>query len=88
MGNDKAKNCLGYMYEMGWGVEKDYEKAFAYYTQAMRGSFFARLNVAYLLKLGLGTPMDLERARQLYTSVSLWGRESWLKGRGLTEKLF
>lgn len=51
----EAPNQLGYMYEMGYCVDKDYKLALQYHTQAANmGNEIAQHNIGTFYKIGLG----------------------------------
>lgn len=50
---------MGFFYEKGYGTEKNFEKAFEYYTKAaMNGNKFAQFNLGKLYQYGSGVPKD------------------------------
>ena len=67
-GNAEAEELIGVMYAMGWGVEQDYERAFAWYLRsAMKGHPGAQSGVGWYYEVGLGMPaIDLVRAYLWY----------------------
>ncbi len=62
-GDADAGCVLGKMYFLGDGVEKDYEKAVKFFTDATyNGSEEARRNLALCCYYGIGTEVDYDRA--------------------------
>lgn len=62
-GNSKAQSRMGYMYERGIGVAKDYRKAAEWYIKAIQnGSKRAYARVGFLHARGLGVPQNYDEA--------------------------
>lgn len=62
-----ATNNLGYLYQNGLGVKKDYAKAMELYQKAAdKGLMAAVNNVGYMYYRGLGVKKDLDKARELF----------------------
>ncbi|MCQ2496922.1 MAG: AAA family ATPase [Lachnospiraceae bacterium] len=58
-----ASLLLGFCYELGYGVEKDYVKALASYENAnQKGSIDSLFYLGELYRLGLGTPINYQKA--------------------------
>ncbi len=58
-----ASLFLGFCYELGYGVEKDYSKALASYETAnQKGSIDSLFYLGELYRLGLGTPVNYQKA--------------------------
>ena len=74
-GNIDAQLTLGYMYLYGEnGVEKDYDKAFLYYTMAaQQNDSIAINNVGSLYFSGIGTEKSLSKAAQMFEKASELG---------------
>ena len=66
--NPGSQHLLGYMYQHGEGVEKDYEKAIHYYTlSANQGNSSAQYNLGNMYYFGQGVKKDYEKAIHYYT---------------------
>jgi hypothetical protein len=64
LGNYDAMSNLGYMYENGFGVERDYETALKFYTtSAEQGSINGAHNAVLIYEKGLGVPKNPEQAQ-------------------------
>lgn len=62
-----AELILGYLYEQGRGLPRDYSRAADnYLAAALHDNHFAQNNLAFLYQHGLGVPLDLHRAFELY----------------------
>jgi len=62
-GSARAVADLGYLYENGYGVEKDEAKAMEYYRRAADLGFAGALTeMAYMYSYGLGVEQDYEKA--------------------------
>jgi TPR repeat protein len=62
-----AELVLGYLYEQGRGMPRDYENAAEnYQAAALHDNHSAENNLAFLYQHGLGVPKDLHRAFELY----------------------
>ncbi len=71
VGETHAEYDLGLMYESGYGVEIDYDRAHDYYEHAAaKGNMLAVTNLAGLYFNGAGRPKDIDRAVQLYKSAA------------------
>lgn len=58
---------LGYMYEKGYGFDKDVEMAAQYYeTASDLGNVVASCNLAYFYEFGIGVSQDYKKAYDLY----------------------
>ncbi len=56
---DEAQYGLGFMYESGWGVKKDYIKAYQWYRRAaQQGHAKSQFNLGLLYQAGLGVPKN------------------------------
>jgi len=71
-----GQNTLGYMYENGIGVEKNYSDAFFWYKKsAEQGNPYAQWNLGRLYEEGKGTEQDKEKAIYWYEKSSEQGNE-------------
>lgn len=70
---DRALTRLGWMYELGMGVEPDLERASAYFTEAAQlGNAEAMYSIAVMYLTGAGKPIDeSEGKRWLMQSAEL-----------------
>lgn len=75
----EAQFKLGYFYEYGRGVEKNYETAAAWYNRAAeQGHPSAQYQLAKLYQHGLGVPCDLYTAERLYrSSIAGGNQDAW-----------
>ena len=70
-GHVTAQNDLGYMYDMGLGVNQDLEKAVALYRKAAaQGCGQALLNLGWCYEHGIGVVKDEKEAFLLYSKSS------------------
>lgn len=66
-GSAKAQGRLGWMYERGIGVERDYDRAREWYETAMKSNNgFAFVRRGYMFERGLGELQDYARAVNYY----------------------
>ena len=74
-GNADAQTSLAYMYQMGYGVEKDDLKAYALYERAIeRKQPYALYNMALLFDSGLGgVEQSPVRAHGLFLEAAIGG---------------
>jgi TPR repeat protein len=69
-----AKFLLGYLYEQGRGLPRDYAKAADnYQAAALRGYDLAQNNLGSLYLYGLGVPRDLHKAFELLLAAAQQG---------------
>jgi TPR repeat protein len=71
-GDAEGASNVGMLYELGWGVTRDYALAINWYRKAILGSGSsgqAETRLANLLILGLGTDKDTDEARRLLKYV-------------------
>ena len=62
-GDAEAQSCLGFCYETGDGVEKNYKKAIYWYTKAAElGDIEAQFNLGLCYKNGKGVKKSNETA--------------------------
>lgn len=65
--NSYSVNYLGYMYDLGLGVEQDYIKAVELYKLAIeKGNRYAMNNLAMSYKFGTGVPQDYNKTMELF----------------------
>ena len=71
-GGDRAAACnLGYLYEIGVGVDQSWTEAVKWYRQAVEESYpRAQYNLAWCYEHGKGVSRDLKRARELYQAAA------------------
>lgn len=70
----EALYILGFLYEHGRGLPRNYAKAFENYLAATRlGNHFAQNNLASLYQHGLGVPKNLGKAVELYLASAQQG---------------
>lgn len=63
IGNAAAQRNLGYMYETGKGVPRDYKKAFIWYERSAKNNNSQALNnLAHMYQKGYGVKKDYEKA--------------------------
>ncbi|MBP2673267.1 MAG: Sel1 protein repeat-containing protein [Deltaproteobacteria bacterium] len=73
-GSPKAQNLLGYMYQSGQGVEKDYGKAVTWYRKAAdQGDAEAQNNVGVMYENGYGVWQDDIEAARWYRKAAEQG---------------
>ncbi len=73
-GRTSAQSLLGWMYATGTGVEKDYARSAALYTQAANaGDVAAQNNLGELYENGTGVPADPEQAIRWYEKAAQAG---------------
>lgn len=74
LGHSKAQNNLGYMYEHGEGVDKDFKMAIFWFQKAaLSGNRNAQHNLAFFYFQGLGTARDYAKAFEWYTKAAAQG---------------
>lgn len=77
-GNTYAEGMLAQMYQNGWGVPQDINKAMRLYlaaAQAGSGAAMTALGTIYAVGV-FGAPKDLEQARRWYTLAAATGCEA------------
>lgn len=87
MGDINAYNLLGTMYEMGCGVEQNYESAIKYYKLAAEnGVEMAFLNVGAFYQSGIGVPKDDKKAVEYFQAGANAGNMYCLNALGMCYK--
>ena len=67
---------MGYMHEMGYGVERDLTKALDYYLKAsQKGDDTAMCNIGLMYENGIGVDMDHKMASKYYQASAAKGNE-------------
>lgn len=67
LGDKEAQYNLGFFYQMGFGVQKNYKKAFEYYSKAAdQNHSYAQNNLGYLYQCGHGVSTDYFQAYEYY----------------------
>lgn len=74
-GSTGAMNNIGNFFLHGKGVEKDYDKAFAWYQKAteLSGNAAAECSLGMCYQYGYGTKIDYEKARSFYEASAKQG---------------
>src|SRR5262245_39856094 len=73
-GDSLAQSMLGWMYEWGEGVPKDYMQARVWYEKAAAQGFApAQTNLGALYNIGRGVPQDYVQARLWYEKAAAKG---------------
>ena len=76
-GNAKAQSRLGDMYSKGYGVEKNGNKAFYWYTKAAdAGNHSAQNNLAVMYAKGIVVEKDSKKAVELYKKAAESGNRA------------
>ena len=93
-GDSLAQSMLGWMYEWGEGVPKDYMQARLWYEKAAAQGFApAQTNLGALYNNGRGVPQDYEQARLWYEKAAAQGfpdaqfslGQMYAKGQGVPQ---
>ena len=72
----EAQRCLGYMYDAGEGVEKNYINALKWYTKAAdQGEVTAQFNLGFMYEAAKGIQKDINEAVRLYRLSAAQGLE-------------
>jgi len=75
-GNASAMTSLGVLYESGWDVGVDYDKAKLLYEQAARAGDAQALNsLGEMYENARGTWRDYQKAKSLYEQAAAAGNE-------------
>ena len=70
-GEADAQNYIGWVYDVGLGVESDYTEAFKWFVMAAeQGLAMAQANVGEYYELGKGVSKDLEQAVVWYRKAA------------------
>lgn len=70
----KAQTRLGYIYENGLGIKRDYSKALEWYQKADAAGFTrARVRIGFLYERGLGVDADPVKAINIYEEAIAQG---------------
>jgi TPR repeat protein len=73
-GDASAQANLGYMYENGQGVPRDYQQAVMWYRKsAQQGHAKGQLNLGYMYEMGQGVPLDYPQAAEWYRKAAQQG---------------
>ena len=81
-GNPKAAYALGYMYQHGYGVKKDNQKAFLFFLEAARqGNSKGEFGLGYMYEHGLFVQKDNIKAR-------IWYEHSARQGNSMAQANF
>ena len=93
-GNALAQNNLGFMYQIGLGVPKDYEQALKWYRKAIKQRCaIAQFNLGSMYFKGLGTAKNYKQAEVWYKKAAKQGElaaqvhlaDMCLQGLGIRE---
>ena len=73
-GNARAQSYVGYMYESGYSVERNYAEANRWFLMAAeQGDSYSQGKLGYAYEYGLGTARDEKIAAQWYTKAAEMG---------------
>ena len=87
MGDINAYNLLGTMYELGCGVEQNYENAIKYYKLAVEnGVEIAFLNLGAFYQAGIGVSQDDRKAVEYFQAGANAGNMYCLNALGMCYK--
>jgi hypothetical protein len=85
-GDAQAQNNLGFMYETGQGVSRDYQEAAKWYRKAAeQGHAMAQLSLGEMYHEGRGVPRDDQEAVKWFRKAAKQGNapaQSYLKNMG------
>lgn len=83
---DKADECLGYIWYYGRSGERDYKKAFQYYSKSMgRGNLISTYKVADMYKNGYYVEKDYEKYKEIIEKLYPKVKNSRYLGEPLPE---
>jgi TPR repeat protein len=83
-GDADSQNALGFIYQKGLGVLRDYRRAFDFYTAAAeQGHANAANNIGIMYTQGQGAPRDYVRAYSWYSLAAIQGEDAAIANRGL-----
>ena len=69
------------MYEIGRGVEQDYNKAAGWYSKAAdQGNAIAQHNLGLMYEKGIGVKKDVDKAAEWYRKAAGQGNEKAKEG--------
>lgn len=84
-GNPEAMIRLGYMYENGYGVTKNYKEAIYYFEEAVKTKkledktlSLINYKLGQMYETGLGVKQDYGKAREFYKQASILGNKEAL----------
>ena len=73
-GNREARGNLGFLYQQGLGVTRDYAQALHFYElSAAQGYYYAQRNLGYLYRYGLGVQRNTQQALHWYRQAAEQG---------------
>jgi len=83
-GDADSQNALGYIYQKGLGVLRDYKRAFDFYTAAAeQGNANAANSIGIMYTEGQGVPRDYVRAYSWYSLAAIQGEDASIGNRGI-----
>jgi TPR repeat protein len=83
-GDADSLNGLGFIYQKGLGVQRDYSRATQLYTAAAeQGHFNAANNLGFIYSQGRGVPRDYVRAYSWYSMAVILGEASAIHNRNI-----
>lgn len=86
-GYSKAQTMTGYLYQIGGGTHKSFDKAVDWYRRASdQGESMALFNLGSLYLSGNGVLKDKDKARQLYQQASEKGNQQAIQALKRLEK--
>lgn len=86
-GDAESQNALGFIYQKGLGVLRDYRRAFDLYTAAAeQGLPNAANNLGVMYTQGQGVPRDYARAYSWYSLAAILGEEAAIQNRGILQR--
>lgn len=87
MEDENAYNLLGTLYELGCGIEQDYDKALYYYNLAAEnGVEIAYLNIGAFYQMGIGVSQNDEKAVEYFQYGANAGNMYCLNALGMCYK--
>ena len=83
-GDADSQNGLGFIYQKGLGVLRDYARAIQLYTAAAeQGHANAANNLGYMYTQGQGVPRDYVRAYSWYSMAAIQGEVASIQNRNI-----
>ncbi len=83
-GDAESQNALGFIYQKGLGVLRDYRRAFDLYTAAAeQGHANAANNLGVMYTQGQGVPRDYVRAYSWYSLAAIQGEDAAIRNRSI-----